>query len=147
MGPVVDLWCLQPRSGGMFCHLLHSVSCSLTETTQICHLMVRWIFDVLGLIRCGYGPYELRLPSLLDSSTAVYCGLFWLYHVDTCVCLEASQHNSYIVLGPCPARLLGLVLDQLFPYGIYWLTLCLDIWRETSSGLDDRLKINLGLRL
>lgn len=52
--------------------------------------MVRWIFDVLGLIRCGYGPYELRLPSLLDSSTAVYCGLFWLYHVDTCVCLEGK---------------------------------------------------------
>jgi hypothetical protein len=52
--------------------------------------MVRWIFDVLGLIRCGYGTYELCLPSLLDSSTAVYCGLFWLYHVDTCVCFEGK---------------------------------------------------------
>jgi hypothetical protein len=52
--------------------------------------MVRWIFDVLGLIRCGYGPYELCLPSLLDSSTAVHCGLLWLYHVNTCFCLEGK---------------------------------------------------------
>jgi hypothetical protein len=147
MGPVVDLWCLQPRSRGMFCHLLHPIPRPLTETTQICYLMVRWIFDVLGLIRCGYGPYELCLPSLLDSSTAVHCGLLWLYHVNTCFCLEASQHDSHFVLRPCSARLLGLVLDQLFPYGIYWLTLCLDVWRETSSGLDDRLESDFGLRV
>jgi hypothetical protein len=46
MGPVVDLWCLQPRSRCMFCHLLHSVPRSLTETTQICHLVSRELLHV-----------------------------------------------------------------------------------------------------
>lgn len=33
--------------------------------------------------------------------------------------------------------MLGLVLDQLLPYGIYWFTFCHLFWSETGNSLDD----------
>jgi hypothetical protein len=58
MGPVVDLWCLQPRSRGMFCHLLHPIPRPLTETTQICYLVSRELLHVSSTVLCivPYSP-------------------------------------------------------------------------------------------
>lgn len=50
--------------------------------------MVCGIPNVSGVVCRYYGPYELRLSSSLDASTAVHGGLFRIHHTDARVCLE-----------------------------------------------------------
>lgn len=127
----------------MFRHLLHSIPRTLSQATQVCHIMVGWITNVPGLLRCGNGPHELRLSPSFDTSTAVYCGVLRLYHVNPGVCLEASQHHSHLILRSRSTCLSALVLDQLLPYGIYWTALCHIVWCKASNSMDDWLEKSL----
>ncbi|KAJ0149538.1 Pyrrolocin cluster transcription factor fsdR [Fusarium oxysporum f. sp. albedinis] len=56
---------------------------------------------------------------------------------------KASQHNSHLILRSCSTCLPALVLDQLFPYGIYRTALCHIVWCKASNSMDDWLEKSL----
>ncbi|KAF4485542.1 transport SFT2 [Fusarium agapanthi] len=53
---------------------------------------------------------------------------------------KASQHDSHLILRSRSTCLSALVLDQLFPYGIYWAALCHIVWCKASNSMDDWLE-------
>lgn len=125
--------------------------------------MVCRLHDVLGILRCRHGPYELRLSSSLNPEASIHCGLLWLHHLDACLCYQgwlsrilrsrqgnkmdvwlttqiASQYYPHVACCLGPDCLLDLVSCQLLPHGLDRSTFCHHLRRKTGGFLDELSK-------
>ena len=82
MGPLVDLWCLQPGCLGLLRHLLRLLACPISEASQVRHHVSRLLDVPLSplciLLSCATipPPKPARVASMCGSILPVAVTLY-----------------------------------------------------------------------
>lgn len=99
MGPLVDLWCLQPGCLGLLRHLLRLLACPISEASQVRHHVSRLLDVPLSplciLLSCATispqtraGCFDVRIDSARGSDTLCLLGLDDVFAASTrCACV------------------------------------------------------------